>query len=551
MFGETDRAVGRRGVAADRRAGPVLQLIELGPGRGTMMLDALRAARAVPEFRRALRVHLIEMSPALQQRQAQTLRGVHDVPVRWHATLDEVPPGPPSSSPTNSSTRCRSTRPSAARPAGTSGGSRSMPATNSPSRSPRAARRLRAQPAAAVAKAPIGAIFEWRADRFAIDLAARVRHGRRRAGGRLRPCRERSRRHLPGSAVPSLCEPAGDAGLDRPHRPCRFRGARPRRPRRRRPHSRAGRAGHAARSGSASRRARRACKVRSPRTSGPRIAAALTRLVGTGAGRHGHPVQGDGDLGAAGATAGFAPSAGLRPMTGRIEVPALAGLTGIRHAFFTRDGGVSGGVYASLNAGVGSNDAPDNVAENRARMAAALGVAPERFLTCYQIHSPDVVVADAPWSAEARPRADAIVTPAGPCDRRLDGGLRPGAVRRSGGAHHRRRACRLARRARRRDRRDHRRDGAARRHARAHRRGDRPDDPPAELRGRHRSEGPVHRRRSRQHAVLPAGRARRPFHVRSRRLCRRPACRRRRSGDRRTSAPAPMPMPSDSTATAA
>jgi YfiH family protein len=97
-------------------------------------------------------------------------------------------------------------------------------------------------------------------------------------------------------------------------------------------------------------------------------------------------------------------------MTGSIEARALAGLAGIRHAFFTRDGGVSPGIYASLNAGVGSNDDPQNVAANRARMAASLGVAPEQFLTCYQIHSPDVVVADTPWSGDARPRADAIVT---------------------------------------------------------------------------------------------------------------------------------------------
>jgi polyphenol oxidase len=88
----------------------------------------------------------------------------------------------------------------------------------------------------------------------------------------------------------------------------------------------------------------------------------------------------------------------------------LARLPGIRHAFFTRAGGVSNGVYASLNAGVGSNDEPRNVAENRARMAAALGVRSERLLTCYQIHSPNVVVAVEPWGPDARPRADAIVT---------------------------------------------------------------------------------------------------------------------------------------------
>ena len=93
-----------------------------------------------------------------------------------------------------------------------------------------------------------------------------------------------------------------------------------------------------------------------------------------------------------------------------LHAPSLAALTGIRHAFFTRDGGVSDGIYASLNGGVGSNDLPAHVAENRARMAAALQVKPERLLTCYQVHSPNVVEAREPWTHEARPHADAIVT---------------------------------------------------------------------------------------------------------------------------------------------
>jgi YfiH family protein len=93
-----------------------------------------------------------------------------------------------------------------------------------------------------------------------------------------------------------------------------------------------------------------------------------------------------------------------------VQAPALAKLAGIRHGFFTRGGGVSQGIYASLNGGVGSNDAPGNVAENRARMAAALGVAPDRLITPYQIHSAEVAVADAPWTQETRPRADAVVT---------------------------------------------------------------------------------------------------------------------------------------------
>jgi purine-nucleoside/S-methyl-5'-thioadenosine phosphorylase / adenosine deaminase len=92
-----------------------------------------------------------------------------------------------------------------------------------------------------------------------------------------------------------------------------------------------------------------------------------------------------------------------------IQAPTLQ-LSGIRHAFFTREGGVSRGLYASLNGGVGSHDEAGDVAENRARMAAALGVAPHCLLTAYQIHSPQVVIAQGPWGAEARPRADAIVT---------------------------------------------------------------------------------------------------------------------------------------------
>ena len=93
-----------------------------------------------------------------------------------------------------------------------------------------------------------------------------------------------------------------------------------------------------------------------------------------------------------------------------IQAPSLAALPGIRHAFFTREGGVSDGIYASLNGGLGSKDAPEKVAENRDRMAAALRVAPSRFLTCYQIHSPNVAVAQAPWTRETTPEADAIVT---------------------------------------------------------------------------------------------------------------------------------------------
>ena len=89
--------------------------------------------------------------------------------------------------------------------------------------------------------------------------------------------------------------------------------------------------------------------------------------------------------------------------------PLLSAIPGLRHAFFSRDGGVSDGIYASLNGGIGSNDDPGNVAENRRRMAEQMGVRPENFLSVWQIHSPDAVVASGPWPGE-RPRADAIVT---------------------------------------------------------------------------------------------------------------------------------------------
>jgi purine-nucleoside/S-methyl-5'-thioadenosine phosphorylase / adenosine deaminase len=93
-----------------------------------------------------------------------------------------------------------------------------------------------------------------------------------------------------------------------------------------------------------------------------------------------------------------------------LQSALLSMLPGIRHGFFTRAGGVSDGFYASLNAGIGSRDAPERVAENRARMAAALGVARDRLVTAYQVHSPNVVVATEPWSRAQAPRADAVIT---------------------------------------------------------------------------------------------------------------------------------------------
>ncbi len=92
-----------------------------------------------------------------------------------------------------------------------------------------------------------------------------------------------------------------------------------------------------------------------------------------------------------------------------LKAASLA-LPGVTHAFFTRSGGVSEGVYASLNGGVGSRDAPEAVAENRARMAAALGVAGDRLAVPYQVHSPDAIAVSEPWAPDGRPRCDGVVT---------------------------------------------------------------------------------------------------------------------------------------------
>jgi len=92
-----------------------------------------------------------------------------------------------------------------------------------------------------------------------------------------------------------------------------------------------------------------------------------------------------------------------------IQENALA-INGIRHAFFTRQGGVSSGLYSSLNGGLGSSDDAESVHENRRLMANFMGTSSDRFLSLYQIHSPDVVTVSEPWTLQNRPKADAMVT---------------------------------------------------------------------------------------------------------------------------------------------
>ena len=93
-----------------------------------------------------------------------------------------------------------------------------------------------------------------------------------------------------------------------------------------------------------------------------------------------------------------------------VQSGILSTLPDIAHGFGTRQGGVSTGIYASLNCGVGSNDNQDHVAENRARFAARLGASADMLVTPYQTHSPNVIVAEQTWTRANAPKADAVVT---------------------------------------------------------------------------------------------------------------------------------------------
>jgi purine-nucleoside/S-methyl-5'-thioadenosine phosphorylase / adenosine deaminase len=93
-----------------------------------------------------------------------------------------------------------------------------------------------------------------------------------------------------------------------------------------------------------------------------------------------------------------------------IEARCLSELPGIRHGFFTRVGGLSEGLYASLNCGPGSSDDGVRVAENRARVARHLGAEEENLITLYQVHGATALTVAGAVPANNRPRADAVVT---------------------------------------------------------------------------------------------------------------------------------------------
>lgn len=92
-----------------------------------------------------------------------------------------------------------------------------------------------------------------------------------------------------------------------------------------------------------------------------------------------------------------------------MEVIRSAALTGVPHGFLTRSGGISSGVFAGLNCGLGSGDDPAAILENRRRAGEAV-LPGAQVVGVYQVHSPDCVAVTAPWGNDARPHADALVT---------------------------------------------------------------------------------------------------------------------------------------------
>ena len=367
-----------------------------------MMLDALRAAQVVPAFRAALVLHLVEISPALQQRQQQALAAL-DVPVDVASDAStRCRTARPSSSPTNSSTRCRCNQ-AVKQSDGwhervveiDADGNLAFGIAQRPDPAVRAARAARACATRRSARSSNGAPTICRS-----SSAGGCASGRRGAGHRLRPRRERGRRHLAGGRRPRLRRSAAVArarstsppmSISRRSRSPPKAWARachgpieqariPPQPRHREARGRAQGAGLAARRRPRSTARSSGCSAK----AAPRWAR-CSRCSAS-------PIR---------SSARCRASSPCRrqsrtPCCKRHRCPSFpASATASSPA---RAACRRASTQASTAASAPS-DAPAKVAENRARMAAALGVAPERFLTCYQIHSPDVVVAETPWPA--------------------------------------------------------------------------------------------------------------------------------------------------------
>jgi SAM-dependent MidA family methyltransferase len=152
-----------------------VHLIELGPGRGTMMRDALRAAKVLPKFRSALSVHMVEISPTLEQLQRNGLSDA-GVPVAWHRSLLDVPEGPTiilaneylDALPVHQVVKQRDGWHERVIGLNSNG---NFALGLSPDPLPQFDRFMPSK----IKDAPVGAIFEWRNDLYAFDIARRVR----------------------------------------------------------------------------------------------------------------------------------------------------------------------------------------------------------------------------------------------------------------------------------------------------------------------------------------------------------------------------------------
>jgi SAM-dependent MidA family methyltransferase len=173
MFGEL---IGLWIASVWRRMGSPenVRLVELGPGRGTMMADAIRAARVMPGFLETLSIHLVEISSAFERRQRQTLGGL-DLPIEWHRTLPDVPNGPSivvaneffDALPMNQAVKKRGAwheRRIEIDPAG------NLAFTIAPDPTPHFTITVPAK----LRKAPEGSIYEWRSNHWILDLARRI-----------------------------------------------------------------------------------------------------------------------------------------------------------------------------------------------------------------------------------------------------------------------------------------------------------------------------------------------------------------------------------------
>ncbi len=371
-----------------------------GPGRGTLMRDALRAAAVVPGFARALRLHLVERSPVLRAAQLEALR---DAAPQLHDDAATLPPGPLllvaneflDALPIRQYERVGGHWHERRIAAGNGGTFRfvrdPVPATDAGADVPEGSIRETRPAAQALAQALGARLAREEGQRCSSTMAtkAAVATRSRRCGATAR-MRFWTHRAPPTSPRMSILPPS---------------------PRTRRLLARAlgGRstqggflrvAGHRGANRGAggkglSRLKRRFCAAAPP----------ACRARGDGTALQGPRPDPSRRAAARRVRAGRARRRGMM----LLQAGALA-VGGIRHAFFTRDGGASEGVFASLNCSLGSGDDAGKVDENRRRAARRLGVAPDRLVTPYQVHGAAVAAVAQPWRQADRPRADALMT---------------------------------------------------------------------------------------------------------------------------------------------